>query len=108
MRKTIKKFIPLLELLCNLEAKQRKTYLKTAKPDLLKFLSDIVHNFHSGVLKVSDEIVEKLRPYRNSIKKLTQKKLSLTGRKKILLSPQFFPKVIAILTPELIKLVNND
>lgn len=108
MRKTIKVFIPILELLSNLDAKQRTLYLKSSKQNFVKFLSDLIYNLNSGVFEVSDEIIAKLKPYRKNIQKLSQKGLTLTERKKILSSPKFFTNVIAVLVPELIKLVRQD
>ena len=50
MRQTIKKFIPLLEMLQHLDEKNRRQYLKSAKNDLIKFLSEIVYNLNIGSL----------------------------------------------------------
>ena len=108
MRKEIRRFIPLMELLKNLDSKKRSAYLKTITKDFLKFLSTVIYNVNSGIFKIPDELIKELKPYRKSIQKLSQKNISLADRKKIITSPKFFPNVISPLIPHLITLISEQ
>ena len=103
MRQTIKKFIPLLEMLQHLDEKNRRQYLKSAKNDLIKFLSEIVYNLNIGSLIPPS--LDKFRPFKKNIQRLSNRSISLAQRKKILSSSNFFSNVISPLIPILIELI---
>ena len=104
MRQKIKKFIPVLELIQNLEEQNRRVYLKSAKVDIIKFISELLYNVNIGTLPISPEVLNKLRPFKTLIKKICKKKISLKERKKILSKPSFYSNVISPLIPFLIEL----
>ena len=108
MRKEIRRFIPLMELLKNLDARKRSKELKTISKDFLKFLSTVIFNVNSGTFKIPEELIKQLKPYRRYIQKLSQKNISLAERKKIITLPKFYPNVISPLIPHLITLISDQ
>ena len=84
MIQNLKSFIPAIELLKNLPAKDRTQYLKTANPKLVKFLSDVCYNILLYNLKLTPELLKTLKPHRVVIEQLGKKGLSLATRRKIL------------------------
>ena len=77
--------------------------MKSAKNDLIKFLSEIVYNLNIGSL--SPPSLDKFRPFKKNIQRLSNRSISLAQRKKILSSPNFFSNVISPLIPILIELI---
>ena len=103
MNQTLKKFIPAIELLKNLPAKDRTQYLKSANPKLVKFLSDICYNILLNNLKLTPDLLKILKPHRAVIEVLGKKGLSLAGRRKILGRKNLFDNIFTPLIPLLIK-----
>ena len=105
MRKKIRHFIPTLELLSSLTPKESAAYLKNGKPDIIKFITDILYNVNCGTLKVDSSILFALKPHKKIIQRLCQKKLSLNERRKIISKLNFFSTIVAPIVPILVALV---
>ena len=103
MKQKIKKFIPVLELIKNLSEQDRHMYLKSAKTNIIKIIAEILYNVNIGTLPISNELLDKLKPFKKPIKNITKKKLSLKARKRILTKANFYSNVVSPLIPVLIE-----
>ena len=104
MKQKIKKFIPVLELIKNLSEQDRHMYLQSAKTNIIKIIAEILYNVNIGTLPISNELLEKLKPFKTPIKNICKKKLSLKARKKILTKANFYSNVVSPLIPILIEI----
>ena len=82
MKTKIRNFIPLLEMLQALSAKERNAYIKSSDNQLVKFLSDLLYNINRGGISIDSDTINKLKVYKKDIKTISRKKTALKNRKK--------------------------
>ena len=107
MKTKIRNFIPLLEMLQALSAKERNAYIKSSDNQLVKFLSDLLYNINRGGISIDSDTINKLKVYKKDIKTISRKKTALKNRKKILQKKGFYQAVIGQLIPILIEIVKQ-
>ena len=97
-----KKITPMIDFLSKLSKIQRKQFLTSAKPHIIKNLVDLIYNFISpGHFPVPPEILQKLRPLEKELKLICQKKVSLQMRKKLLMKNDCLGRLFSIIVPVL-------
>ena len=76
--------------------KTNKFILKTNEKNLYKAISECVLNVQKEIIQLSDESVRNLKPYKKTIKTLSDKKISLSRKKNLLKKTgvQFLPLVL--------------
>lgn len=91
--KNIKKNYHLLSVLARATPAQRKAILKQATPNEIKVICEICHNTLQGNIPVN---ISKLKKYKSSIRKLTNKKIPIKKKKKILINQTggFLPLIL--------------
>ena len=99
MNPHLRSALPLLEFIYSLEKKDRETFLKRSKNIVVKTIVDTVFNTYKGNFDLPPQIVEKLRPLQNKIKKLCAKKKPLKTRRKELIADDLFKNLFQILLP---------
>ena len=107
MKKQIKPFIPLMELLKSLPSKDCTAYLKNSNSSFIKFLSNLCYNVVLNNLNLPRSLLLELKPYRKVIESLGDKKLSLTARRRILSRPRVFERVFVPLINPLLTLLTG-
>lgn len=98
---TYEKLIPNLEFIEKLTKEQRKFFLLKAKLDCLKTFVNFIYSVNYHGIPLSPETVEKLKPFKEKIKKICTKKYSMKQRRQILISEDFFGKLLHAMIPEL-------
>jgi len=92
----------------NCKSKNRKNYLSKASLAQIRSLCECVNNVYSGSVPVSPHIIEKLRPYSKSIKRLTYKRGKAEQKRKYLIQEGgFLPILLGAVLPILGQLVAN-
>ena len=108
MKKLIRKYIPILELINSLSEKEKKNFFKTSNIEIIRFLSDLLYNINSSNIFLEKETLLKLKKFKKDIKTISKKKTTLAQRRKILSKKGFFHGAISPLIKELIILVRNN
>ena len=80
----IKRYLPILEYLHKLSPHHQKKFILNADSNVLKILSEICHNLNKNTLKLSENDISLLKPYRKDILFLCSKRRSLADRRKTL------------------------
>ena len=95
--KNLKKNLPLLEYLKNLSKKNQNNIIKFADKPLLICLSEICLNLVKRNIPLKSQDIKRLKKYESEIRTLSEKKHSLTKRKKILSRGGLLPGLLSIL-----------
>ena len=82
--KRLKEHKHILYVLKNCNANVRRAILKSAKPELIKTLCEICMNIMKGNAKISPSCKNRLKSYKNPLRKLTSNRCGLKTKKKIL------------------------
>ena len=105
---TYQKLIPNLEFIAKLSRKQRKYFLSKAKTESLKSFVNFIYNICFEGIPITQDTVQKLRPFEDKIKKICTKKYSMKERRQMLITDDFFGKLINIMLPELHEIILAD
>ena len=100
----LQRHIPVLEYIHDLSAKDQKLFITHASKPLLLCLSGICLNIIKRQIPLSSSDIKKLKKYEKEIKTLSERRHSLTKRKKILASGGFMSALLSLL-PTLISSV---
>lgn len=84
----------MLHVLKNCNSQIRKSILKLTHPELIKTLCEICENTLCGNIELSNDIKKKLKAYKNHIRKVTQKKVNLKTKRKILIQKGGFLPIL--------------
>ena len=71
-------------LLSKTHPTQQETLLETAEPDQIRAICECVYNILQGNIYVPEAIKEQLRPHRNILRDIADKKVSYQTKKKLL------------------------
>lgn len=87
------------------EPRQRKVLIQSATNNQIDVLSEIALNVYRGVLELSQQHINKLRPYELNIRGLASRSVTHARKKKILtrkhsLIPLLIKPVLHLLHPE--------
>lgn len=82
MSQCLRKNIDFLRVLKNCNSKQRRAILQTADNQLLKAICECILNVLRGVVKINPQQKRKLTHHKNTLRKLADKKVSWTAKKK--------------------------
>lgn len=105
--KQIKKHVHLLHILSKASPQQRKAILNTASTDQLKSICEICQNLLHG--NIPGVKVRKLAPYKKVFRKLADKKIGLSSKRKLLTQQTGgFLSVFKTLLPSVLKLLTGD
>lgn len=80
----LKKQLPFLKCLQCCKPNLRKLLLKHGDGELIKALTEICYNSIKGRIPIPPKSIEKLKPYKSPLRRLTDRSLSLASRRKIL------------------------
>ena len=105
---TYQKLIPNLEFIEKLSRKQRKYFLSKAKTESLKSFVNFIYNINFEGIPIKPVTIEKLKPFKDKIKKICTKKYSMKERRQILMKDDFFGKLLNIMLPELHEIILAD
>lgn len=83
-----------LQVLKNCKPIVRKLIIKHGNSELIKTLCEICINTLNGNVKISPKCKNRLKSYKNSLRKLTAPKVKLQAKKKILVQRGGFLPVI--------------
>lgn len=101
-----KKIAPTLDFIAKLAPSQRKQFLRTAKSDIIRLLTNFVYNLvTANHLPLTKEIIDRLRPFKKQLLLASTKNISLLKRKKIFILSDCLGKVLNILIPFLNKVL---
>ena len=93
----LKKHIPILEYLKNLNSKEQKNLIKNANVALLRVFSEICLNLMKRNIELSPLDITRLKKHEHLIKKLSQRKHSIKVRKNILQRGGFLSSILSLL-----------
>ena len=79
----VKRHLPVLEYLRDLNESERRNFVKNASPELLKTISEISLNILKGGLELPSGDIQKLKKYKKQIISLSAKRPSCVTRRKI-------------------------
>lgn len=96
MAETMKQHCEMLRFLGGANPTAVKAIMKTASPDLVRTLCECCHNVLKGNVPLTAAQKTRLRRHKNSLRAITQKKLSGKKRKEILQQGGF---IGALLSP---------
>ena len=102
MKKTIKSFLPVLELIKAMAPPAQSAYLRKAPNELIKFLSNCAHNTRIGVIDLSPNVFNQLKNHKKIIEKISEPKISLKLRRKYISQKGTFNKIFVPLIDILI------
>lgn len=103
--KRIKKHVHLLHILSKASPQQRKAILNTTSADQLKSICEICQNLLRG--NISGLKLQKLAPYKKVIRKLADKKIGLSSKRKIL-TQQTGGGILSMIIPAVLKLLSDN
>jgi hypothetical protein len=101
MTSKVKKYMPLLQLLSKASPYMRKNILSTADDDFIKIIIECCYNTLIGNIKLPKSGIEKLKTYKNIIRKVSKASKNIKNKKKILVQdggaflPLILPSIIA-------------
>ena len=79
----VKRHLPILEYLRDLNESERRNFVKNASPELLKTISEISLNILKGGLELPSGDIQKSKKYKKQIICLSAKRPSCATRRKI-------------------------
>lgn len=82
--KIVKKYWSFIQLLLHTHAAQRAALINSASREQLSSLVEILVNILSNIIPISDSHKRELKPYRDTLRRLTLKSLSGREKKKLL------------------------
>jgi hypothetical protein len=81
--------------------------IKRAKAPLINKICECVLNILNGKVKISKADYDKLKPYKKTFRKLLEKKIKLTQKKKLIIQKGGFLQIILPLITAAIDLFSN-
>lgn len=85
----------------------QKDIIKRAKGPLINKICECVLNILNGKVKISEDDLNKLEPYKKVFRKLLEKKLNLAQKKKLIIQKGGFLQIILPLITAAIDLFSN-
>ena len=95
--KQLQKHIPILEYIRTLSPKDQRVFINTASKPLLHCLSGLCLNLVKRQIPLTNSEIKKLKKYEKEIKTLSERRHSLSKRKKILASGGFISALMTLL-----------
>ena len=68
--------------------------IRRAKPELINKIVECVLNILNGKVKITDSDFQKLKPYKNLFRKLLEKKIKISNKKKLIIQRGGFLQII--------------
>ena len=103
----LKKYNPTTQLLQKAPPKIQKHILKKASRELLKCLCDCCLNLLKCNLKINASQKTKLKPYKNTLRKLADRKISLNKKQKVIQSGRFLLTLLSVIAPAIGGLISS-
>ena len=91
----IRKQAPILKYLCKANPRQSRAIINTADNELLNTLCECSLNVLQGRIPLTSQQKQKLRRFRNLLRTLSSKSISLTRKKKLLQKGGFLSALLA-------------
>ena len=88
-----------LKLLCSAKKPFQKAVLEKSKDDLIKCICDISFNVLKGTAPISRQNKKRLSRHKSSLRKLTDRKLSLKKKRKVIQSGGFLSALLGAAIP---------
>ena len=107
MMNQVKQILPLLDYLSKCSKNEQKKFIASAKPYVIKLLSDLCLNFNKKNITTNAKHIKKLQPYAKLISSLCKKSLSIKKRRSILQKGGFLSNFLPLLLPLLSQLFLN-
>ena len=85
----------------------KKVILSKASDDLVRCICDISHKVLSGTAEISRPHKKRLAKHKNSLRKLVDRKLSLSRKKKIIQKGGFLGALLSAAIPAITGLLSN-
>jgi len=85
----------------------QRDIIKRAKAPLINKICECVLNILNGKVKISDDDLKKLEPYKKTFRKLLEKKTKLANKKKLIIQRGGFLQIILPLITAAIDLFSN-
>ena len=85
----------------------KKVILSKASDDLVRCICDISHNVLSGTAEISRPHKKRLAKHKNSLRKLADRKLPLSRKKKIIQKGGFLGALLSAAIPAITGLLSN-
>ena len=102
MSKRLKKFAPTLQYLAKCDHKTAKALINKQQPQFIDCVSDICHNILRGKVQLSTKEKNRLRKYKNKIRKVASNTSSRKAKKNIIQSGGFLASILLPLLGTLI------
>jgi hypothetical protein len=107
MNRRLAQMLPELRRLCRMSNKERKKFIKSCGKDFIECICECVKNVLKGNVPLKQKQLQCLRRHRQSLRKLTLKKTSLTSRKRILQTGGFLQYLIGPVVSAVTQLLSN-
>lgn len=91
--------------LCKANAKLRKNMIKHVPDEVIKAIADIAHNVLQSNVKISGKTHDLLKPYKNTLRKVSDPQLRTSSKRKLLV--QRGGSVIPLLIGTVLSILNS-
>lgn len=107
MNQRLAHMLPELKRLCRMSKKDRKLFIKSCGKDFIYCLCECIRNLLKGNVPLNRKQLKSLCHHKQSLRKLSLKKTSLAGRKRILQKGGFLGSLIGPLINGISYLVSS-
>ena len=98
---------PILRLLQKAPTSLQKSILDKASPELIRCICDCVHNVLQGNVSLSRYYKNKLSRHKTKLLKLTDRKVALKKKKRLVQTGRFLPLLQSALAPVISGVLSN-
>lgn len=102
MTTRLKKQAPTLCMLCHAKPKMRKAVIEAADKELIHCLCECAFNILKGNVSFTQDQLKQVKRYKQHLRNLVDKKLSLKDKKALLQKGGFLPALLAPLAASVI------
>ena len=103
----LKKHHSSIQLLQKAPPKIQKHILKNSSKELIRCICDCCLNLLKCNLKINSTQKKKLKPYKNSVRQLADRNISLTKKRKVIQSGGFLSALLGVLAPAIGGLISS-
>ena len=82
--------------------------IKRAKPELINKICECILNILNGHVKISESDFKKLKPYKHLFRKLLEKKLKISNKKKLIIQKGGFLQIILPAIISAVEAINSN
>lgn len=90
-----------------IKCKKRKNLIKTLTPNVIKKISEVIHNLFKGRIKVSPRQLGKLQKHKRVLRKFKNRSLSVKRKRNLLQRGGFIGPLLSVALPILSSLLSR-